>query len=219
MKPHGLISDEWLVSYAAGALPDAHALTVATHAHYHPELQQTISDAEYIGGSLMNNMEESALSDGLLEDTLSKLDVLTVAPDSTKPVSAGTDTDIPDCLRDYLGRDLDDLKWRTMGPGMKHVKLATGENGEKLWLLRARGGTEIPEHDHNGTEMTLVLRGGYHVGSDHYTPGLIEIADTDIHDHQPIIDEGEDCICLVVTDAPIRIKSLMGRMMQSFIGL
>lgn len=220
MKPHGLIGDEWLVSYAAGSLGDAHALIVASHASYQPEMQEKIDTAEAIGGDLLSNGETVSISDNLLEDTFAKFE-----SDDAKQVgsedneTSNTDTDLPDCLRDYLGSNLDDLNWKLMGPGMRQVKLATGPEGECLWLLRARGGTVIPEHDHRDTEMTLVLRGSYHVGADHYTPGLIEMADADLMNHQPMIDEGEDCICLVVTEAPIKLKSFIGRMVQPFIGL
>lgn len=220
MKPHGVIGDEWLVSYAAGSLSDAHALIVAAHASYQPELQVKIDTAEAIGGDLLGSGEPVSVSDTLLEDTFAKLEI-----DDTKQAAAdsgcilSTDTDLPDCLREYLGTNLDDLNWKLMGPGMRQVKLATGPEGESLWLLRARGGTVIPEHDHRGTEMTLVLRGSYHVGADHYTPGLIEMADADLMNHQPMIDNGQDCICLVVTEAPIKLKSFIGRMVQPFIGL
>ena len=77
----------------------------------------------------------------------------------------------------------------------------------------------MPVHDHRGTEFTLVLRGSYHVGDQHFTPGQMELAGPETLGHQPIIDEGEDCICLAVTDAPIRPYSLIGRMVQPFIGL
>ena len=106
-----------------------------------------------------------------------------------------------------------------MGPGMQQCRLGEGPNGQKLWLLKARGGTRIPVHDHRGTEFTLILRGSYCVGDDRYTPGLLEIATPDVVDHQPVIDEGQECICLVITDAPIRLHSWIGRLVQPFIGL
>jgi putative transcriptional regulator len=77
----------------------------------------------------------------------------------------------------------------------------------------------VPAHDHNGIEMTLVLQGSYHVGEGLYASGMLEIADDDTTNHKPVIDQGEDCICLVVTEAPIKIHSLIGRLVQPFIGL
>lgn len=219
MKPYGLIPDEWLVSYAAGALSEPYALMIAAHAGYQPEVQKKIAEAEEIGGQLLADLPPATMQPDALNTALSLLEDAEDEAAHSPVDKTNTDVDLPECLRAYLGHNLDALQWRFMGPGMKQIKLATGPEGEKLWLLRARGGTKMPMHDHKGTEMTLVLRGGYQVADKHYTPGLLELADTDLHDHQPVIDEGEDCICLVVTDAPIRLHSFIGRMVQPFIGL
>jgi len=219
MTQHGLIPDEWLVSYAAGALSDAQAFLVASHLAYHPSLKGKVSDAEAVGGALLEGITPADMADDAFDDILARLDMPANDETSAAPQVQTTDTDLPSLLQERLGGSLEDLKWRMMGPGMKQHRLASYENGEKLWLLRAKGGTEMPVHDHRGTELTLVLRGSYRVGSQHYTPGLLEIADQDLADHQPIIDDGEDCICLVVTDAPIRLQSMIGRMVQPFIGL
>jgi len=220
MTQVGLIPDEWLVSYAAGALSDERALLVATHVAYHPGLKAKVADAEAVGGALLDTQDVAATEvHTSFDDLMARIDM--DEPDETdeKAPALTSDDDLPDMLRSYLDKPLDDLKWRMMGPGMYQHKLSNGPDGEKLWLLRARGGTEMPVHDHRGLEMTLVLRGSYRVGDKRYGPGLLELADSDVVDHQPMIDEGEDCICLVVTDAPIRLHSLIGRMVQPFIGL
>lgn len=218
MTRHGLLNDEWLVSYAAGALSEAKSLVVATHVAFHPDLKERVAEAEAIGGALLEEKEPVKMNAGALEDILQRIDEddHTVASEGTP---APRESALPAPLRDYLGKELDDLNWQFMGPGMKKVRLKKYKTGECLWLLRARGGTEMPFHDHRGLEFTLVLRGSYSVGAEQYTPGLMELAGPEIQDHRPVIDEGEDCICLVVTDAPIRLHSLMGRMFQPFIGL
>jgi len=219
-QQYGLIPDEWLVSYAAGALSDERALLVASHVAYHPGLKARVADAEAVGGALLDGQDASTVNlDSSFDDLMSLIDVPSEAEGQDTQESLTSDADLPISLRSYLDKPLDDLKWRIMGPGMYQHKLAEGPDGEKLWLLRARGGTKMPAHDHKGLEMTLVLRGSYHVGDKCYAPGLLELADSDVTDHRPMIDEGEDCICLVVTDAPIRLHSLVGRMVQPFIGL
>ena len=119
----------------------------------------------------------------------------------------------------YIDGNLYDLKWKAMGPGLSQVRLWTGPNDERLWLLRAKAGTTIPMHDHRSLELTLVLQGSYQANGERFKPGMIEVADEHTHSHQPIIDEGEECICLVVTEAPIKIHSLIGKVVQPFIGL
>ena len=216
MSNQGHIPDEWIVSYAAGALGEAHALLVATHVDFHPDLQQKVGQAEEIGGVLLGKGEPIAVNDNMLDAVLQQIDALDGDSDDNA-VDAADDT--PQPLHAYLGQSLEDLNWRTMGPGMKQVRLWSGDKGEQLWLLKAKGGTKIPAHDHGGAEMTLVLKGSYHVGEAQFTPGMLEMADIDDTNHHPVIDEGEDCICLVVTEAPIKLHSFVGRLAQPFIGL
>jgi putative transcriptional regulator len=76
----------------------------------------------------------------------------------------------------------------------------------------------VPDHGHNGDEWTLVLKGSYHTELGRFGVGEVDVADQEI-EHQPLIDQDEECICLVLTSGPIRLKSLVGRIMQPFIGL
>lgn len=218
--PERLLSDEWVVDYAAGNLSEAKATLVATHASFHPALQTKIRDAENIGGALLGSGDGADLSDGFFDRLMDEIDAQDEKTGGPINIEAQhRDPRVPQPLADYLDGGLDDLKWRFMGPGMKQVKLWTGNDGEKLWLLKAKGGTEIPEHGHNGSEMTLVLQGSYCVDGHRFGVGDLEFASDDIEDHRPVIDEGEDCICLVVTEAPIKLKSLIARTLQPFIGL
>lgn len=215
MKTHGIIPDEWIVSYASGALSEAHALVVATHCHFHPELQQKLDDAENIGAMFMVSNQPAQVSSRLFEEIITEIDSMSATTELPSDQEG-----IPYPLAEYLNhKSLDQLKWRMMGPGLSQVRLWTGPNDECLWLLKAKGGAKIPSHDHKELEFTLVLQGSYHVGDEHYRPGLLEIADDNTKNHTPIIDPGEDCICLVVTEAPIKIHSFMGRLAQPFIGL
>lgn len=218
MTKTGLLPDEWLVSYASGALTEAQALVVACHVSYHDELKERVADAEAIGGALLEGVVPTRLSVGALDSAFKAIEALEGEEDA--PAAAPVrDPRMPAPLADVLGKGFDELKWGFMGPGMKKLMLKTYGNGERLWLLRAKGGTEMPFHDHRGLEFTLVLTGGYKVGKAHYTAGMMEVAGPEMKNHQPIIDEGEDCICLAVTDAPIRLHSVIGRLFQPFIGL
>jgi len=215
----GILPDEWLVSYAAGALNEGQALMVASHTEFHPELQIKVQQAEDIGGAMLEDLEPTAIDDAALASVMNMIDELPSFDDDTATAPPQIDQTMPSSLFHYLGKNLQDLQWRAMGPGMRQVQLWSGPKGEKLWLLRAKGGTNIPKHDHRGTEITLVLTGSYHVGEQQFKPGFVEVADADLENHQPIIDEGEECICLVVTEAPIKLHSLIARIAQPFIGL
>jgi putative transcriptional regulator len=46
------------------------------------------------------------------------------------------------------------------------------------------------------------------------------VADLDEHiEHQPVIEDGEDCICLIATEAPARFKGLVPRLLQPIVGI
>ncbi len=65
-------------------------------------------------------------------------------------------------------------------------------------------------------ELTVVLSGALVDGSERFMRGDVEQADESV-EHQPRAGEGEDCICLAVTDAPLRFKSFIVRLAQPFL--
>lgn len=208
------LQDEWLLSYAAGALDPGRSLMVASHLAYHDDLQETVANAEVIGGTLLEAIDQTAVSDEALDRLLSRIEDNQVEEIRPAQNSGGR---FPQPLMEFVDTDMNSLNWRFMGPGMSNARLWDGANGEHLWLLRAKGGIAVPEHGHTGDEWTLVLNGSYHTDS-RFMPGDIEVAGDDI-DHQPVIDPDEECICLVFTSGPLKFKSVAAKLAQPFIGL
>ena len=210
-----VIQDEWLLSYAAGSLTPARSLMVASHMSYHDQAQGKVADAEAIGGALLENANPADLDAGVLERLMARLDAAGEVP-AEAPVRARSI--FPAALAEHIGDDVDALNWRFMGPGMSYVRLWDGPGDERLWLLRAKGGVTVPEHGHTGDEWTLILKGSYRTEAGRFGVGDLDVSDADI-EHQPVIDAGEACICLVMTQGPLRMKGLFARMAQPVIGL
>jgi len=209
------LKDEWLLSYAAGALNPGRSLMVASHLAYHDDLQESVADAEAIGGSLLDSMQAADVGGDVRDELMARLDDSSLP--ELKPVVAGKNA-FPQPLVEFLDCDVESLKWRFMGPGMSHARLWNGPNDERLWLLKARGGVVVPEHGHNGDEWTLILKGSYRTELGQFGIGDMDVAGEDIV-HQPLIDAGEECVCLVLTEGPIRLQGLVSRLMQPLIGL
>ena len=76
----------------------------------------------------------------------------------------------------------------------------------------------MPDHGHRGLELTLVLQGAFQDEDGYFARGDIEIASEEIS-HVPVADISEDCICLAVTDAPLKFKGLIPRLAQPFLGI
>ncbi|MGI9341301.1 MAG: ChrR family anti-sigma-E factor [Gammaproteobacteria bacterium] len=208
------IQDEWLLSYAAGALSPARSLLVASHSAYHDSLQEKVADAEAIGGAMLEAMgSNDDVDPRVLERLLDRLDETPAEIPTPR-----ADSIFPAPLAEFVGTDEHALKWRFMGPGVSHVRLWDGPQDERLWLLRAKPGMQMPEHGHSGDEWTLVLKGAFDTKLGRFGVGDMDVADDSI-EHQPLIEKDEDCICLVLTSGPLRFNSLAARAVQPFIGL
>ena len=76
----------------------------------------------------------------------------------------------------------------------------------------------MPDHSHTGEEWTLILTGSYTVGEKRFTRGDLHIED-ETETHAPHIDEGEDCICLVMTQGPLKMQGWLPKVVQKVVGI
>ena len=104
-----------------------------------------------------------------------------------------------------------------MGAGIRHVPLKTRGTGATARLLSIGAGKHVPEHGHRGTELTLVLAGALYDRDAWYRRGDVDAADSSVR-HRPAAGPEGDCICLAVTDAPLRFETLIPRLLQRFYG-
>lgn len=209
------LSDELLIAYSAGTLPEAFSLVVATHISICDECRARMYEFDALGGAVLDDAEEVSVSDGALEATLKLISERPKDPIKTKLVAKPTPSVFPKPLQDYVGGDLDRVKWRKIGNGVRQAILPTSKDAS-VRLLHIPAGCELPDHGHRGTELTLVLQGAFLDEDERFARGDIEIANEDLH-HTPIADIGEDCICLAATDAPLKFNQLIPRVAQPFL--
>lgn len=213
------VSDELLMDYASGSLGESWSLAVSTHLALCPESRQRLEAMEMTGGALLTAIEPADRSVDADWEKIRGLLSANVTPSPTKAVAPKTDDAIlPEPLRSYAGGDVDKLKWKQLGPGAYHFPIRTRDGEANVRLLRIPAGKPVPEHTHGGRELTVVLSGYFKDGNDVFRRGDFEEADEDLM-HQPVAGEGEDCICLAVTDAPLKFKSWVVRLLQPVLGI
>lgn len=205
------LSDALLMAYSAGSLPEAFSLTVATHISMCDECRARLGAFDTMGGSLMESCESAQMNTGSLDATLA----LIAKGMSEAPRPVRKPGVFPAPLQDYVGGDLDAVKWRPVGMGVKQAILPTSDDA-MVRLLYIPAGAAVPDHGHKGTELTLVLQGAFSDATDHFGTGDIEIADEHVN-HTPVAAPGVDCICLAATDAPLKFKGVMPRLAQPFL--
>ncbi|MEO0487446.1 MAG: ChrR family anti-sigma-E factor [Pseudomonadota bacterium] len=206
------ISDELLMAYSAGTLPEAFNLVIATHVSLSDDARARLREFEAVGGAVLEDSETVALSDDALEATLKLISTRAKDPIKTMRQQPGI---FPSPLQDYVGGDVESVKWRRIGNGVKQAILPT-DKGASVRLLYIPAGQELPDHGHHGTEMTLVLQGAFEDEDGRFERGDIEVADQDM-EHTPVAAQGPDCICLAATDAPLKFNSLLPKVAQRFL--
>ena len=185
-----------------------------------PRCRAEVAQCEALGGVLLEDQETEALQDDSLERVLARLDD-TAAEESAPPAprtaarSVGAGPLVPRPLRDCLGEGLNQLDWTTFR-GLEKVELLPEFPSFRTRLMRIKSGTAMPTHTHEGSELTLVLAGGFSDENGHFLRGDVAEADPSVT-HRPIADPGEDCLCLAVTDAPLRLTGPLGRLLNPFL--
>ena len=96
--------------------------------------------------------------------------------------------------------------------GVRQRILPHGRGGSVLRLY-SPSGQAVPAHGHNGLELTLVLQCAFHDETGRFGVGDVEIAGSDL-EHTPVAEEGASCSCLAATDAALRCRSCIPRLLQ-----
>ena len=212
------ISNDILLSYSAGTLDEASSLLVATHLSLCPHCRARNSSADALGGYLLDSLEATPVSPTMMASVLSQVRSDTTSPDPKESSRNFSNAIIPDPLRSYLGGDLSDLHWKRLAPRVQQISIDTLDKRSQARLLRFQSGLKVPSHGHNVRELTLILTGSLCDRDTVLYRG--DIAETDERtEHQPFAGPGEDCICLAVTDAPLRFKSMLARLLQPLFGI
>lgn len=209
------LTDDLLFAYSAGALPEAVNLIVATHLSLCDECRAALEAHDAVGGAVLEAADEVAVSDDCLAGALAMIRTGNWTAPAKK--ACRRDPVLPAPLADYVGGSLDNVKWKPVGMGVKQAVLKTSDEATAR-LLYIPAGTAIPDHGHRGMELTLVLKGAFSDQDGYFGRGDIEVAHEDLH-HTPVADISEDCICLAVTDAPLKFKGLIPRLAQPFLNI
>lgn len=204
------LSDQLLMGYAAGQLPEAFSLVVATHVSLCDECRARLASYDTLGGALIEDQAAIAMGEAALAAALSRIEG---TPQATRRAPLQAAGIFPAPLADYVGGDLSAVKWRSIGMGVRQAILPTGPEASAR-LLYIPAGVAVPDHGHRGMELTLVLQGAFADANDRFDRGDLEIADESL-EHTPVAMAGVDCICLAATDAPLRFRKLLPRIAQS----
>jgi putative transcriptional regulator len=205
------LDDATLMSFAAGSLPNTLAAVAAAHVSMCDRCRGELRTLERIGAALVAGLPPAGM-----ERAAPAMPPAAATPSSGPP--RAVPGEIPAPLAGLIGDGLDQVRWRWIGPGLWHRPLAIGGTGS-LQLLRGAPSARVPEHDHGGSELTLVLRGALIDATGRYGPGDVADLDDSVEHHAPWADPQEGCICVIANEHPTRFRGLLARLMQPWHGI
>jgi putative transcriptional regulator len=204
--------DNLLARYVAGTLPSPVNMAVGAHLELKQDNRDFVESLEALAGETVEAMPAAAVSDR--ENRLDKIFSHEQEPQTHTSVSERGM--IPSSLAALVPHKIDTIPWRAKMPGYKECALGVIE-GCEVNLLWIRAGRKMPAHTHEGSEITLVLDGAFSDSRGRYERGDIALADEDV-DHSPIAENDRPCICLAITDAPLRLTGSYRQFFSEFIG-
>lgn len=206
------LPDDVLMAYSTGQLPAVFDLVVAAHVSLSDDARARLESFDAIGGALLENVDAVPVALDSLEATLALIEQ---SPADAVSSPVRRDSVFPQPLLEASGGDLDAVRWSGIGMGSKQCILS--DNGHaSVRLLSIPPGVNLPDHGHEGMELTLVLKGAFQDGDRAFHRGDVALADEDI-EHAPAVIGSETCICLAAADNRLRFQTWLPRLAQPFL--
>lgn len=209
-------SADLLTEYAAGILPLAQAACLSAHLNYCAQCRQNTAQLQDLGAELFSSLPAQPVAESVLDNVLARLDE--APPLRYQRVPEFGVGRLPALLQRLMRGDFRELTWKKITSSLRISYLRTGDPAFEFALYHIKAGGRIPQHTHRGSEMTLILQGGFSDANGSYHVGDFLYRDAE-DDHAPTALQSEDCICLAVLDAPLRFTSWKYRWMNPFLQL
>jgi putative transcriptional regulator len=204
-----------LNEYASGTLPLAQSVCVSLHLNYCDQCQRAHQRLQQLGSALFEDLSPQQVDDSLLRSVMSRLDE---EPEPLSYQKAEAQDAPPPLIQRLMKGDYKDLDWQKVSSDVRISRLRTGDVDNEFALYHINAGASIPQHTHKGTELTLVLEGGFSDEEGSYEVGDFVMRDAE-QQHTPTAMQDRDCICIGVLDAPIKFTDWKYRVVNPFLKL
>jgi putative transcriptional regulator len=210
--------DDVLIRYAAATLSEGPSIVIGVHLAVCTNCRARVDAFETLGGAVLQTLEPIQMASEALAGVLQRIDAETAPSQPQYAPSIPSAEIVPGVAVPEAMRSLTIGRWRLLAPGLQISRLGAKGRDMNLFMLRAAPGSSLMEHSHTGDEYICVLKGSFSDQDGRYQPGDMAIADVEI-EHKPGVESDGECICVVALEGKLRLKSLVGRILQPIYGL
>jgi putative transcriptional regulator len=200
----------FLTDYAAASLPSSQAVCVAAHLHYCAACRLKIRELTALGAELFMQQEPVQVGAADYEQLHQRIATLGSAP-AQNSADAKAVSLLPRAINKLANGNIEQLRWRHIGSTFRFSPLNVGDRQRETSLFFIKAGGKVPQHRHQGDEITVILEGSFSDHEDKYNVGDF-IVRTKGETHQPVASQDQDCLCLSTLDAPLVMSNWLLRL-------
>ncbi len=233
----------FLTDFASANLPLSEAVCVSAHLEFCGKCRAHVQQLADIGGHLLSRLQPEALEQDSFERLMGRIDAQEAAGGKSDAVveqsTAGAvmtasmapkvdiqprtegqrgaaGVSLPRALRRLTQGGVQNLRWVQLGKALRVAPLHIDEDVRETAIYDIKAGGKMPEHEHRGEEITVLLRGSFSDAEGSYSRGDFVVRNAG-EAHQPMATQDMDCLCLVSLERPVRPRSLLYRLLEPFV--
>lgn len=216
----------YLTDFATANLPLAEAVCVSAHLEFCGKCRAHVQQLTDVGGHMLARLQPEAVSEDSFAALMARVSAgaqeqfpVTVAaqvPQEDVEEAAQSHVFLPRAVRRLVSGSLDKLRWVQLGKALRVAPLQVSDESRETAIYDIRAGGRMPEHEHRGEEITVLLQGSFSDADGSYSRGDFVVRHAG-EAHQPTATMDKDCICLVCLERPVRPRGLFYRLLEPLV--
>lgn len=205
---------ELLQRFVHGDLPASLSAGITIHAQMCPQCSELIQQLTEQAASDSFDTDNAVMDCSIGDlDIDAMIDAITLSDDIdtlvNKPAVTMTFREITYTLPNAIA-NMTYGKTANIGK-LARARIMLDEGEIRTSLLHIEPGGGVPEHTHNGFELTLLLEGSFDDDDGHYVAGDFILLDGR-HQHNPISEQG--CLCYTVANDSLRFTQGINKLLN-----
>jgi len=218
--------DNLLTEYASGAIATAVGIVICAHLQTCSQCRQRVEQFNRLGAAILNQSVAEPVLQETFDQLMNRIRNQAVSGKNTDQIKKAAELPaayvndplmkrVPKVIAKLLPRD-GKIKWQGAGGSLKTARLKTGQQDYEVSFQKISSGGKVFEHGHRGLEVTLVLHGSFSDEDGIYSEGDFLVR-TPGEVHRPTATQNQDCLCISVVEAPVKLTGFFGKLVNPFL--
>lgn len=220
----------FLTDFAAANLPLSEAMCVSVHLEYCGKCRAHVKQLSEVGAVLLESAGRESLAAESFDQVMARID--TAEPMLTPFAKVDQENGIgdvpnaqdsrltslvsPRALKGILRAGFEQLNWVQLGAQLRIAPLIVDADTRETAIYDIKAGGKLPEHEHRGEEITVLLKGSFSDAEGSYSLGDFIVRNKG-EVHQPTVTLDMGCVCLVSLERPIKPRSWFYRLLEPYV--